>query len=333
MPRRPQPHSSSPAYFIVGGDSYQRSLLREEVIAAVVPPDSRSLAVSQYSLEETPLDDVLGRARMPSLFSPRQVLVVRGVEQIEDSQLAGLEGYLDAPAHFTTLVFEADKLDRRTRVARLLLERCQVLAAEAPDDRGALEATQQFARQTGLRLSPEAAEELVFLLGPDQGRLRRELEKLRAYVGAGGQVTPGDVAAVVSPARQFTVFELADLLAEGRRGDVLVCLRRLLEAGESPMGIVGLLGWLYRQLWQARAFPPGTPAWKAAQTLRAPRTRVESLLRQARRFHPEELRGAFAALLEADVTLKSSPPDPAAVLEVMVMRLTPSRGAAEVERP
>ena len=103
---------------------------------------------------------------------------------------------------------------------------------------------------------------------------------------------------------------------------LLLLLRRLLEAGESPVGIVGMLAWLYRQLLQAQALPRSAPAWQAAKVLRAPRTRIEPLLRQARKFRREDLQEAFVLLSEADVTLKSSPPDPVAILETLVVRLT-----------
>lgn len=321
--RRPLRRPAPPAYLIVGEDSYQRALFREEIIAAHVPAEARDMAVARYALDETPLEEVLGRAATPPLFSPSQVLLLTAAEAVSDEQLERLEKYLESPPDCAVLIFEADKLDRRTRAARFLLERCQVLAAEPLEDTAAVEAARRFARELGLTLGRGAAEDLVFVLGNDQSRLRAELQKLRSYVGEHAEITSDDVAAVISPARQFSVFELADLLAERRRADILVRLRRLLEAGESPVGIVGLLGWLYRQLLQAHALPRNTPVGKAAETLRAPRMRVEGLLRQARKFRPEELRQAFEALLEADVALKSSPPDPVAILEVLVARLTP----------
>ncbi|OFV83204.1 MAG: DNA polymerase III subunit delta [Acidobacteria bacterium RIFCSPHIGHO2_12_FULL_67_30] len=325
-PPRPR-RSSHPVHLILGEDAYLREVLREQIISARVPAEARAMAVARFSLEETPLAEVLAQAATPALFSPAQVFILHGAEALDDEQLARLEDYLESPPEHAVLVFEADKLDRRTRAARLLLERCQVHAADSPDDSGAIQAAEEIARQHGLTLPREVAEELVFVLGTNQGRLRSELEKLGAYVGGRGEVTSADVAAVVSPARQFSVFEMADLLAERRRADALVRLRRLVETGESPVGIVGLLAWLYRQLFQARALPRGTPAWKAAQALHAPRTRVEELLRHAHKFEPDELRQGMAALLDADVALKSSPPDALAVLETLVVRLTPPRPA------
>ena len=324
-----RPTQSHPAYLLLGEDLYLRDRLREEILDANVPVDAREFAVARYALDRTPLEEVLRRATILPMFAPRQVLLLSRVEKLPEEDLPHLKRYFDAPAEFTVLVFEAAKLDRRTRVARLLLERCQVQEADSPDDTGALAAAQQFAHDLGLRITRETAEDLVLALGNDLGLLRRELEKLRTYVGDRKEVTSADVAALVSPARRFSVFDLADPLAERRRAQVLLLLRRLLEAGESPVGIVGMLAWLYRQLLQAQALPRSAPAWQAAKVLRAPRTRIEPLLRQARKFRREDLQEAFVLLNEADVTLKSSPPDPVAVLETLVVRLT---GPAQVGR-
>lgn len=323
MSARKRSRPATPAaHLIVGEDSYLRTQYRESIIAANVPEGARAFAVARFSLARVPLADALAQAATRPMLSQRQVLILSDVEAVQEEHLAALEDYFDSPADFTVLIFEAENLDRRTRAARLLLENCTPHEAESPDDRGAAAAAAKFAQELSVRLDRETAEELVFVLGNDQGRLHAELRKLRTYVGEGGRVTPAAVEAVVSPARQFSVFDLADLLAERRRGDALARLRQLLEAGESPIGIVGLLAWLYRQLLQAQALPRNIPVWRAAQTLRAPRARVEGLLRQARKFSPEELRAAVGILLEADVALKSSPANPTAVLEMMVVRLT-----------
>src|SRR3972149_3310729 len=130
-PRRPP----TPAHLIVGEDAYRREVFREEIIAARVPAEARAMAVARFSLEETPLAEVLAQAATPALFSPAQVFILHGAEALDDEQLTRLEDYLESPPEHAVLVFEADKLDRRTRAARLLLQRCPVHAADSPDDR------------------------------------------------------------------------------------------------------------------------------------------------------------------------------------------------------
>ncbi len=310
------------AYLLLGGDLYLRDLCRKSLVAAAVPEPARSLAVAKFSLKEAGLTDVLRQARTLPMLSPRQVLLVSELESVDDSELEALQDYFKDPSPFTILVFEAARLDRRTKLARLLEKECAVLELESPREDAVVEAAHKFARELKVKLEPAAAEELVSALGRDLGRLRRELEKLRTYVGVRGTITVEDVAAVVPATRQFTAFELANVLAEGRRSDALARVRRLLEAGESPVGLVGLLAWLYRRLLQAHALPQNTPTWEAAQQLGMSRFRVEALLRAAQRFSRAELQQAFPWLLEADRALKSSPPDPTAILETLIVRLT-----------
>ena len=322
--RRPAP----PAYLILGADSYRRTQARERIIADHVPAEVRDFAVGRFSLERTPLDAVLAQALNRPMLSPVQVLVMTELDGVKEDALARLEEYFSTPADFTVLVFEAEELDRRTRLARLLLDQCELVdAAETQDDGAVLESTRRFAREFNLALDAATAEDLVFAVGPNQGLLRAELEKLRAFAGEKGRVTSADLENLVSPARRFSVFDLVGLLAERRRDEALRRLRKLLHDGESPVGIVGLLAWAYRQLLLARALPPNTPTWRAARVVRAPASRIAMLLRQAKQFSLEELRQAFAALLEADVALKSSSASPEAILEALVIELSGSEKA------
>jgi DNA polymerase-3 subunit delta len=314
-------------HLIEGEDTYRRQQQRNEIIEANVPAQARDLAVAHFSLNRSSLGEILARARILPMLSSKQVIVITDVDAIGEAELGELEDYLAAPVDFTVLVFEAAKLDRRTRVARLLLNRCERHDAESPKDDGALERIAlSMAKEVGVQLDREAVEDLVFAVGNEQGTLRAELEKLRAYVEPGRRAESSDVMAVVIAARRFSIFDLADLLAERRRADALARLRRLLEAGVDPIAAVGLLAWLYRQLLIAQAMPRNTPTGIARRTIRAPQEKVGLLLQQARRFSRRELSAGLCALQEVDVSLKSSPANPEAVLEMLIVRLTEGSG-------
>lgn len=321
-PRR----SAGAAHLILGEDSYLRQQAREELLRGV-PDEARAFAVREFSLARADLEEVQRAATTPTLLSPRQVLLLRDAERVGEEELEQLGDLIDSLPDFTLLIFEEEKLDRRTRVYQLLSKKCELHEAESPHDAEAVRRVEKMAGDLGLRLGRQRAAELVFAVGTDLGRLQSEVEKLRAFVGAERNVESDDLVAVVISARQFSVFDLVDLLAERRRATALARLRRLLDQGQSPIGIVGLLTWLYRQLLTVQALPSGAPSWKVRSQVRAPGERVEQLLRVARKFRREELREAFAALADADLSLKSSAPDPRAVVELLVVRLTKGAGA------
>src|SRR3989338_8734595 len=111
-PPRPR-RSSHPVHLILGEDVYLREVLREQNISPRVPTEARAMAVARFSLEETPLAEVLAQAAPPALFSPAQVFILGGVEALDDDELERLEEYLEAAPEHAVLIFEADKLDRR----------------------------------------------------------------------------------------------------------------------------------------------------------------------------------------------------------------------------
>ena len=79
-------------------------------------------AVARVSAREAGWDEILQRAQMLPMLSPRQVIIVDGAESVEklgdkarDEILEALGKYLDSPAPFTTLLLEAGALDGRQR--------------------------------------------------------------------------------------------------------------------------------------------------------------------------------------------------------------------------
>ena len=321
--RRSKSQSQSrSAYLILGEDDYLRDRHREELVAKFLAPADREFGLNRIDLGRDSLAEALGRAATPGLFAARQVLVFSRVEKMREQDVAALEDYFDAPAEHTVLIFEAAKLDKRTRSAKLLLGCCELREAGSPaEDADALQVVGSFAGELGLQFSRDAAEDLVMAVGHNLGRLRREMEKLQAYVGKAGKVTAADVAAVVTHAREFNVFEMAHFLAERRQDQALLRLRRMLEMGVEPVGVIGALAWVFRQMLRARALPPGTPSWQAAKTLRMYGPRAEAMVRQAHNFSGESLRRALGLLYETDIALKSTPPDAHAILEALVVDL------------
>lgn len=117
------------------------------------------------------------------------------------------------------------------------------------------------------------------------------------------------------------------MIAGRKRDEALSFLDNLLREGEQPIGLVGVMSRMYRQLIEARQLPATTRGYQAASILRVPTSAAESILATARRIPKKELLDGLVALAEADSELKSSNPDPRAFIEVLIARLT-SPGAA-----
>jgi DNA polymerase III delta subunit len=112
------------------------------------------------------------------------------------------------------------------------------------------------------------------------------------------------------------------MLANRNRAAALAFLDNLLREGEQPAGIVGALAWMYRKLIEARHLPPHTSGFQAARQLGMRPDAAENAVRQAHRIPKAQLLAGLVALAEADSQLKSSNPDPRAMMEFLIARLT-----------
>ncbi len=142
--------------------------------------------------------------------------------------------------------------------------------------------------------------------------MRMEIQKLASYVQGRGHITSADVEELVVAARKNTVWQLADMLATRRRDAALEFLDNFLREGEEPIGLVGVLAWMYRKLIEARDLPAHSSGFQAARTLGMRPDAAEAAIRNAHRIPKQDLINGLIALAEADNQLKSSNPNPRA---------------------
>ena len=290
--------------------------------------------VVRVSLRDEGLDHVLRTAQSYPMLTARQVVFAQdweALEELEEKEREDaretLAAYLEDPAPFTLLVFEAAALDQRTKFSKLLAEKTFILSldlAGKPEQQiqDALGIIAEMARAAGAAIEPEAAAQLSDCLDGELARIAPEVAKLAAYAGPGKRITATDVAMLVPAAKRFTVWQLAEMLAARQRGPALVFLDGLLRSGEEPAGLVGAMAWMYRKLIEVQELPPGMNKFAAAGKLRMRPDTVELAQRQARAVPRARLLRGLLALAEADSRLKSGNRAPRAVLEFLISELT-----------
>jgi DNA polymerase III subunit delta len=321
------------AIVLLGTDSYLRETCRNKIIEACVPEAAREWALARISVQDSGWDEVLQRAQTMPMLASRQVIIVEGVESLEklgektrEEIVEALGKYFESPAPFSVLLFEAATMDRRQRYSKLLAEHALFVELTIGGESAASLAT-QMAKDCGAEIERDAALLLADILNSEPSRMRIEIEKLATYVETGQRITTSNVEELVVAARKNTVWELADMLATRRRDSALAFLDNLLREGEEPIGLVGGITWMYRKLIEARDLPAGTSGFQAARTLGMNPAAAETAVRQAHRIPKKDLLVGLVALAEADSQLKSSNPNPRALMEFLIVQLMSPRAA------
>jgi DNA polymerase-3 subunit delta len=316
------------AVVLVGTDHYLREMCRNKIVDVCVPAELRDWAIGRVSAREAGWAEIIGRAETMPMMAPRQVLIVDDAESLEklgeksrDEALEMLAKYFESPAPFTVLLLEATSLDGRQRFFKLLSEKGLIVElVVSPESAAAL--AMQMAKDLGAEIERHAASTLAEILNGAPARMKIEIEKLAAYAQGRGPITAADVESLVVAARKNTVWQLTEMLASRKRSAALAFLDNLLREGEQPVMLVGALAWQYRKLIEARDLPATVNGFQAARQLGMRAEAAETAVRQAHRIPKKDLLAGLAALAEADSSLKSSNPDPRAMLEFLIARLT-----------
>lgn len=250
-----------------------------------------------------------------------------------------LESYLRAPSPYGVLVLEAEKLDRRKRLGKLLADPkfCQLVDVSSPAEASEwhkAELTQEasariaaLAKDLGLGLIGNALAELTESVEGDLGLARAALLKLRDYIAPRTEIDSADVAEMVPEARSGIIFDLLAALAAGEREQGITLIRNLYSRGERGPRILGGLRWVCEVLLRVKELATEGRE-REAYRIRgfAPRDREFAMV--ASKLSRETLISWMVLLAETDVAIKSSPPDEQVVLEFLAARMT---GAADAK--
>ena len=337
------------AIVLEGSDPYLRDLCRSKIIDSYVPEPMRDWALARIAVRGGDWSEIFQRAETMPMLAPCQVVLIDGAETIQgrakdgDASEAGDDSdsgddprkdtlqafadYLEKPAPFTVLVFEVPKLDHRQRLYKILAEKALIVELTLGNESAASLAA-QMAKDLGAELDRPAATLLADILNSEPARMQLEIQKLASYVQGRGRITTADVEELVVAARKNTVWQLAEMLATRRRDAALDFLDNLLREGEEPIGLVGVLAWMYRKLIEARDLPAGTSGFQAARTLGMRPDAAEAAVRNAHRIPKQDLINGVIALAEADNQLKSANPNPRALMEFLIVRLTSSASSS-----
>lgn len=236
--------------------------------------------------------------------------------------LKDLTGYLPNLPPTTRLVFVEEKsLPASHSILKLARKEC-VREFRRPREGDLPGWIQNRARARGGTLSSEAVTLLAALVGNDLRLLDQEIEKLLLYAD-GRQVTGQDVQALVSLARQASIFDLVDCVGRRQTDRALRLLHRLLDEGEAPLYLLTMLARQVRILLQVSELrSQGVPPGEMAGRLKLHPYVAEKALAQAQNFSLAQLEAAHQRLVEADWTIKTGKSEEVLALDMLVVALT-----------
>jgi DNA polymerase-3 subunit delta len=178
----------------------------------------------------------------------------------------------------------------------------------------------------------EACRLLQAYIGNSLRAIQNELDKLFTYLGDRTRVTPEDVADVVGVTRGFTVFDLQNAIGKKSLEEALRIVKRMIETGETSQLTIVMLTRYFNLLWKLQnLLAHNTSETEALAATRISPYYFKDYTAAIKQYSPTQIEHAFQVLLEADVQLKSTSPDPYHLMEMLVYSLIRDHRPAEAD--
>jgi DNA polymerase III subunit delta len=165
---------------------------------------------------------VINACRRYPMFADRQVILLKEAQQMRD--IDKLEAYIENPQPSTVLVvsYKEKKVDGRSRLAKVLKEKGELLTTKKLYDNQLPEWATEIIRQKGFTITPKALLLLVDHIGNDLSRISSEIDKLSVNISSRREITEDDIESYVGISKEYNVFEFQNALA---RKDLSGCIR------------------------------------------------------------------------------------------------------------
>ena len=347
-------------YVLLGDDAFLLHRTRHGVLDALVPADLRDFCLHDLDLTETSIFEALDLAQTPSLMAPFQVLFIRNIKSLygrgqKKDEFAAIDDYFRRPNPQALVIFVADHIrlpqdvrtmdmqdkERSEKIRETLGDVCGIIELQRVSDDDALRWAIRETESQDIRLTEDAARELVDALGAEMLTLASELSKLVLFAQSNNSSTIelADVETMVSAAKQRSLYELTDAISLKDAPRAVALLHGLLNASESgedaAIGHLFTLAKTFRQMLvlNEKQVRDQRAMWQVLWPgFRVAPFAADALIAQARRYRDRsDLTRGLELIARADAELRSNPADKRLVLERLVLRLAGSQTAASQE--
>ena len=350
-----------PGYVLLGDDAFLLQRARRGILDALVPADLRDFCLHDLDLAETSIFEALDLAQTPSLMAPFQVLFIRNIKTLygrgqKKEEFAAIDDYFRRPNPQALLIFIADHIrlpqdvrtmdmqdkERAEKIRETLGDACGIVEIQRVSDDDAMRWAISEATSQHVRLTEDAARELVDALGAEMLTLASELSKLILYAQSQNSQTIelADVETMVSAAKQRSLYELTDAISLKDAPRALALLQGLLNSSESgedsAIGHIFTLAKTFRQMLvlNEKQVRDQRAIWQVLWPgFRVAPFAADALIAQARRYRDRsDLTRGLELIARADADLRSNPADKRLILERLVLRLA-SRQQPATQQP
>lgn len=233
--------------------------------------------------------------------------------------LADIPQYCSIVFTYETVVWKLDK--RYKNLCSVIEEHGLVVEFQKQEQRDLIAWIQRHFAARQKSITPELCAYLIELTGGTMTALSGEIGKIAAFSGT-DQICRADIDAVTVPVLDAVVFQMTDLLGQGKYGQALLKLQTLLKMQQEPIAILGAVGSHFRRISTARILlDHGKQAGELMKLYNLRDYAARKTMETARHFSAKFCAKASQLIVETDYKMKTSFDTQERLLELLILQL------------
>ena len=232
---------AAPIYLFDGEEEYFKErgeeMLKERFLGE---PSLNYSAFHGETLKGAALSSLVAAAQSFPFMSEKRIVRVTDFYPTEKEYETYLKGYFENPSADTVLLIVNSSRPKGKFDLKKMPNVTYVDCGKADEETVLRWIYTQF-RRAGVRADTDCCERVMHYCLGDMSRIAGETEKLIAYAGQGGAVSPEDVDAVVYKDAEYKTYEMTGAFGAGNYAKFLSVQRELMEKGADEGAVLNAL--------------------------------------------------------------------------------------------
>jgi len=236
---------TSPAYLLYADNEY----VIEEALSSVkktIPETEMPFNFNVFDMDSADIiptaGEIIDTLNTISFFGSRRYVVVRNLQKISAKEFKKFQSYIANPS--PNSVFLMSNSGTLKKEVKESVKGLKTICLDIRENDLPIWIKEKI-RQKGITIKDDAVEYLIGVAGYDIGLLSSEIEKLASF--GDGAITINSIKEIVEGSRDYSVFDLTNVLREKNIEKVFRIYRTLSETTE-PYNLLGAINWHYSKM-------------------------------------------------------------------------------------
>ncbi len=316
--------SLQPIYYFFGEDYYLLQNALDSINKAVSPFITSDFDKETFYGDKKPLGEVLDFASAFPFGSEKKLIIFKQFEKVMDKK--PLVDYAASPADFTVLVLihNGTITNLSSEPYKTLSKNNFIFEAKELKGKNLLKWLVSHVEKKEKSISQENAQLLIDISGESRSMLENQVEKIITFMSEEKEISFNHIQSLSTRLKQFSIFDLQNAIGKKEKDKAITIAFNLLENSAEPVFIVAMLTRYFTGVVRVSELTKDNiPSQQAARIVGTHPYYYKDYQQARRLYSDSDLAGVFRALLQADLSIKTTSADGKNIVTILISEILP----------